>query len=92
MTGSSIASIAISYRDDLAPSEYIVYVGWRRIRVIAGHRKTDIVRRVRQAWPLTPHPSENPARISPQCRLNSATFGECPAHLALRTLPPAVRG
>ena len=39
------------YRDDLARSEYIAHVGWRRIRVIAGHRKTDIVRRVRQAWP-----------------------------------------
>ena len=39
------------YRDDLARSEYIAHVGWRRIRVIAGHRKTVIVRRVRQAWP-----------------------------------------
>ena len=39
------------YRDDLARSEYIAHVGWRRIRVIAGHRKADIVRRVRQAWP-----------------------------------------
>lgn len=39
------------YHDDLARSEYIAHVGWRRIRVIAGHRKTDIVRRVRQAWP-----------------------------------------
>jgi len=38
------------YRDDLARSEYLAHVGWRRIRVIAGDRKPDIVRRVRQAW------------------------------------------
>jgi hypothetical protein len=39
------------YGDDLVRSEYIAHIGWRRIRVIAGHRKTEIVRRVRQAWP-----------------------------------------
>jgi hypothetical protein len=38
------------YDDDLVRSEYISHVGWRRVRVIAGHRKPDIVRRVRQAW------------------------------------------
>jgi hypothetical protein len=40
-----------TYRDDLVRSEYIAHRGWRRIRVVAGHRRTDIVRRVRQAWP-----------------------------------------
>ena len=40
-----------SYDDDLVRSEYIAYIGWRRVRVIAGHRKADIVRRVHQAWP-----------------------------------------
>jgi hypothetical protein len=40
-----------TYRDDLVRSEYIAHSGWRRIRVVAGHRRTDIVRRVRQAWP-----------------------------------------
>ncbi|GAY13554.1 hypothetical protein [Mycobacterium sp. shizuoka-1] len=39
------------YDGDLIRSEYLAHVGWRRIRVIAGHRKTDIIRRVRQAWP-----------------------------------------
>lgn len=38
------------YDDDLVRSEYIAHVGWRRVRVIAGHRRTDIVRRVHQAW------------------------------------------
>ncbi len=38
------------YHDDLIRSEYIAYVGWRRVRVIAGHRKAEIVRRVHQAW------------------------------------------
>jgi hypothetical protein len=38
------------YDDDLIRSEYIAHVGWRRVRVIAGHRKPEIVRRVRRAW------------------------------------------
>ena len=38
------------YDDDLIRSEYIAHVGWRRVRVIAGHRKPDIVRRVHEAW------------------------------------------
>jgi hypothetical protein len=38
------------YGDDVVRSEYITHVGWRRVRVLAGHRKPDIVRRVRQAW------------------------------------------
>lgn len=40
-----------TYDDDLIRSEYIAHVGWRRVRVIAGHRRSDIVRRVRQTWP-----------------------------------------
>jgi hypothetical protein len=38
------------YDNDLVRSEYIAHIGWHRIRVIAGHRQPDIVRRVRQAW------------------------------------------
>lgn len=38
------------YRDDRTRSEYIASVGWRRIRVIAGDRKPDVVRRVHQVW------------------------------------------
>jgi hypothetical protein len=38
------------YRGDLVRSEYIAQVGWRRIRVIAGDRRADIIRRVERAW------------------------------------------
>lgn len=38
------------YDDDLIRSDYIAQVGWRRVRVIAGHRERDIVRRVHEAW------------------------------------------
>lgn len=34
------------YRADVIRSEYIDSLGWRRIRVLAGHRRDDIVRRV----------------------------------------------
>ncbi len=37
------------YRGDVAPSEYIAGVGWRRIAVLAGDRGPDIVRRVERA-------------------------------------------
>jgi hypothetical protein len=37
------------YRADLIRSEYIAWMGWRRVRVIAGDRRHDIVRRVRRA-------------------------------------------
>ena len=36
------------YRGDITRSEYLDGLGWRRIRVLAGHRKEDIVRRVEQ--------------------------------------------
>ena len=39
------------YGDDLTRSEYIAHAGWHRVRVIAGHRRHDIVRRIHQAWP-----------------------------------------
>lgn len=37
------------YRGDVVRSEYIDGLGWRRIRVLAGHRGDDIVRRVAEA-------------------------------------------
>ncbi|BBX72368.1 hypothetical protein MSHI_02740 [Mycobacterium shinjukuense] len=35
---------------DIERLEYIQRVGWTHIRVLAGHREPDIIRRVRQAW------------------------------------------
>lgn len=37
------------YRGDVLRSEYLDGLGWRRIRVLAGHRREDIARRVEQA-------------------------------------------
>jgi len=37
------------YRSDVTRAEYIDSLGWRRIRVLAGHRRDDIVRRVIRA-------------------------------------------
>lgn len=37
------------YRDDVLRSEYIDSIGWRRVRVLAGHRREDIVARVARA-------------------------------------------
>jgi hypothetical protein len=37
------------YRGDVTRSEYIESLGWRRVRVLAGHRGPDIVRRVARA-------------------------------------------
>ena len=34
------------YRGDVIRAEYLDGVGWRRIRVLAGHRREDIIRRV----------------------------------------------
>lgn len=39
-----------TYRADLTRSEYVAWVGWRRVRVVAGDRRFDIVRRVHRAW------------------------------------------
>ena len=41
----------VQYRGDITRSEYIEAQGWRRIRVLAGHRGPDIVRRVERVWP-----------------------------------------
>lgn len=37
------------FRSDVLRAEYLEGLGWRRIRVLAGHRRDDIVRRVEQA-------------------------------------------
>lgn len=39
----------VQYRNDVLRSEYIANLGWRRIRVLAGHRRDDVIRRVAQA-------------------------------------------
>lgn len=39
----------LQYRRDVARSEYIDGIGWRRVRVLAGDRAAEIVRRVEQA-------------------------------------------
>ena len=38
------------YRNDRTRSEYIAEVGWRRIRVVVGDRRAEIVERARRAW------------------------------------------
>jgi hypothetical protein len=38
------------YRNDLTRSEYIAYLGWLRIRVVAGDRRAEIIERTRRAW------------------------------------------
>lgn len=38
------------FRRDVARAEYIDGLGWRRVRVLAGDRRVDIVARVRRAW------------------------------------------
>ncbi|WP_313675738.1 hypothetical protein [Mycolicibacterium sp.] len=39
----------MQYRGDVARSEYLDGAGWRRIRVLAGDRADDVVRRVTKA-------------------------------------------
>lgn len=39
----------VQYRGDVTRSEYLDGIGWRRIRVLAGDRRDDIVRRVERA-------------------------------------------
>jgi len=38
------------YRDDVIRSEYIAFVGWACVRVVAGDRPREIVRRVERLW------------------------------------------
>lgn len=39
------------YRGDVTRSEYIENLGWRRIRVLAGDRGPEVIRRVQRVWP-----------------------------------------
>ncbi len=39
-----------SYTNDIERSEYVHDVGWRTIRVVAGNRRPDIIKRTRRAW------------------------------------------
>jgi hypothetical protein len=39
----------VQYRTDVTRSEYIDGLGWRRIRVLAGHRRDDVIARVARA-------------------------------------------
>lgn len=39
------------FRKDVSRLEYIQRLGWTHIRVLAGHRPGDVIRRVQQAWP-----------------------------------------
>jgi very-short-patch-repair endonuclease len=41
----------VRYRSDIIRAEYIEQVGWRRLRVVAGDRAPDIIRRVGRIWP-----------------------------------------
>jgi very-short-patch-repair endonuclease len=41
----------VRYRQDIVRAEYIEQVGWRRLRVIAGDRAPEILRRVSRVWP-----------------------------------------
>jgi hypothetical protein len=38
------------WRNDIVRSEYIAHLGWTHIRVVAGQRERDILRRVERAW------------------------------------------
>lgn len=39
----------VQYRHDVVRAEYVDSIGWRRIRVLAGDRRDDIIRRVERA-------------------------------------------
>ena len=41
----------VQYRGDVTRSEYIEHLGWRRIRVLAGDRGPEVIRRVERVWP-----------------------------------------
>jgi hypothetical protein len=38
------------WRRDIVRSEYVAYLGWKHIRVVAGEREGDILHRVARAW------------------------------------------
>ncbi|MDP9166321.1 MAG: type IV toxin-antitoxin system AbiEi family antitoxin [Actinomycetota bacterium] len=41
------------WRNDIVRSEYVAHVGWTLIRVVAGEREADVLRRVERAWTST---------------------------------------
>jgi hypothetical protein len=41
------------WRKDIIRSEYVAHLGWKHIRVIAGEREADVLRRVERAWTST---------------------------------------
>ncbi|MGH3638674.1 MAG: hypothetical protein ACRDUX_06565 [Mycobacterium sp.] len=41
------------WRKDIIRSEYVAHLRWKHIRVTAGERETDVLRRVERAWALT---------------------------------------
>ncbi|WP_059018485.1 hypothetical protein [Mycobacterium sp. M26] len=41
----------IQFRGDVTRAEYIEHLGWRRIRVLAGDRGPEVIRRVERVWP-----------------------------------------
>ena len=38
------------WRSDIIRSEYLAHLRWKHIRVVAGERETDVLRRVARAW------------------------------------------
>jgi transcriptional regulator with AbiEi antitoxin domain of type IV toxin-antitoxin system len=40
----------LRWRRDVIRSEYVAHLGWKHIRVVAGERDTDVLRRVERAW------------------------------------------
>lgn len=43
----------VQYRHDIIRAEYIASLGWRRVTVVAGDRRAEILRRVARAWALS---------------------------------------
>lgn len=41
------------WRKDIIRSEYIAHLRWKHIRVVAGEREADVLRRLERAWALT---------------------------------------
>jgi hypothetical protein len=40
----------LQWKKDIVRSEYVAHVGWKHIRVVAGDREPDVLRRVARAW------------------------------------------
>ncbi len=41
------------WRRDIVRSEYVRHLRWKHIRVVAGQRESDVLRRVERAWTST---------------------------------------